>query len=208
MTITVRADEAVIVRQLVERYLAGESLRSLTVWLEGEGITTVSGGVWRSSTLRSLLASGRIAGLREHRGQVVGSAVWAPIISTEQRDRVLARMAAAATTGRRTPRGYLLSGLGRCGKCEGKLFSSRRQNSRRYVCQSGPDHGGCGRLTVVAEPLEQFVTEQVLYRLDTPLWRTLWRGGQPRMTKPRPCRSSWPRIGSSWTSSRRWPGSG
>jgi site-specific DNA recombinase len=33
---------------------------------------------------------------------------------------------------------------------------------------SGPDHGGCGRLTVVADPLEQLVAASVLFRLDTP----------------------------------------
>lgn len=34
---------------------------------------------------------------------------------------------------------------------------------------SGPDHsGGCGRLTVVAEPVERLIADAVLYRLDTP----------------------------------------
>jgi site-specific DNA recombinase len=40
--------------------------------------------------------------------------------------------------------------------------------TRRYVCLSGPDHGGCGRLTVVAGPLEELIAAAVLYRLDTP----------------------------------------
>ncbi|HZE16015.1 MAG TPA: recombinase family protein, partial [Mycobacterium sp.] len=39
---------------------------------------------------------------------------------------------------------------------------------RRYVCLKGPDHGGCGRLTVVAEPVEQLLTDAVLARLDSP----------------------------------------
>jgi site-specific DNA recombinase len=32
----------------------------------------------------------------------------------------------------------------------------------------GPDHQGCGRLTVAADPLEDLVQASVLYRLDTP----------------------------------------
>lgn len=32
---------------------------------------------------------------------------------------------------------------------------------------SGPDHGGCGRLTVVAAPVEQLLAKAVLDRLDT-----------------------------------------
>ena len=36
------------------------------------------------------------------------------------------------------------------------------------MCSSGPDHGGCGRLTIVADPLEDFITRAVLVRLDSP----------------------------------------
>jgi site-specific DNA recombinase len=35
--VTVRADEAEVLRTVVARYLAGESLRSVTSWLEAEG---------------------------------------------------------------------------------------------------------------------------------------------------------------------------
>jgi site-specific DNA recombinase len=64
--VTVRPDEAEILRQMVARYLAGESLRSLCAWLNDNHISTTSGGAWRSPSLRVVLRSGRIAGLREH----------------------------------------------------------------------------------------------------------------------------------------------
>lgn len=166
--ITVREDEAQVVRDLAERFLAGDSLRSLAMWLDAQGVRTVAGGAWRSPTVRAMLASGRIAGLREHRGQVVGAAVWPALISEQQRGRILARLAEQASSGRRTPRRYLLSGLLRCGKCGHMLFSAARESTRRYVCLRGPDHGGCGRLSVVAAPVEQLLADAVLYRLDTP----------------------------------------
>lgn len=166
--VTVRPDEAALIRQAVTRYLAGESLRSLCLWLDDEGVKTTSGGHWQTHSLRAVLRSGRIAGLREHRGEVVGPAVWDAIITPAERDRVLARMTELAVTGRRSPRRYLLSGLLRCGKCGGKLFSSPRGDRRRYACVSGPDHGGCGRLVVVAEPVELLIAEAVLQRLDSP----------------------------------------
>lgn len=166
--VTVVESEAQVIREVVARYLAGESLRSLCTWLDASGVRTVSGGPWRSPTLRGLLTSGRIAGLREHRGEVVGPAVWPPIIDQATRDRVLARMTEQVSTGRRTPRRYLLSGLLRCGRCGGKLFASVRGTTRRYVCMAGPDHGGCGRLTVVAEPVEDLIARAVLHRLDGP----------------------------------------
>jgi site-specific DNA recombinase len=66
-----------------------------------------------------------------------------------------------------------LSGMLRCGRCGNRLYSQARhinpQNRvRRYVCLKGPDHGGCGRLTVVAAPVEELLVESVLTRLDSP----------------------------------------
>ncbi|GAB3666065.1 hypothetical protein GCM10027596_33010 [Nocardioides korecus] len=81
---------------------------------------------------------------------------------------MLARYAEKKNSGRRTPQRYLLSAMLRCGKCGNTLFSSSRVTTRRYVCLSGPDHRGCGRLTVTADPLERLVADAVLFRLDTP----------------------------------------
>jgi len=167
--ITHKPAEVAIIRQLVDRFVAGESAHSLTSWLQDHGIPTVRGGPWRTTTLNALLAAPRLAGLREHRdGTIVGKAVWQPIISPKERDQILALMDAKKRSGRRIPRRYLLSGLLRCGKCDNPLYSQIRETTRRYVCQSGPDHGGCGRLTVVAAPLEELVADAVLLRLDTP----------------------------------------
>lgn len=166
--VTVRPEEAAVIRTLASRLLAGESLRSLAIWLDEQAIRTVAGGPWRTPTLRAMLASGRISGLREHRGQVIGAAAWPSIISEQTRGRILARFADQVVRGRRAPRSYLLTGLLRCGRCANTLFSARRATTRRYVCSSGPDHGGCGRLSVVAGPLEELIAEAVLYRLDTP----------------------------------------
>jgi site-specific DNA recombinase len=157
--VTVREDEAAVIRTLGERYLAGESLRSLATWLDQQGVRTVDGGPWRTTTLRAMLSSGRIAGLRDHHGQVIAQAVWAPIISEQVRGRILARMTDLAVSGRRTPRRYLLSGLARCGKCGNTLYSSARRAHRRYVCLGGPDHAtqrrprrgdGCGERHAVS----------------------------------------------------------
>jgi hypothetical protein len=130
-----RSDEQELSRISVPsgRYLPGESLRSLCTWLTDQGIATVTGSPWRSPTLRGLLRSGRIAGLREHLGEVVGPGRWAAIIAPADRNRVLARMAERALSGRRTPRRHVVSGLLRCGRCGGNLFASPRENSCRYV---------------------------------------------------------------------------
>lgn len=167
--ITHRADEADVIRTVVARFIAGESLRSLTIWMDEQGIKSVFDKPWRTSTLRDMMTSPRTAGLRVHRGEVIGSAVWKPIITVEDQHRVMAVIATRANTNRRTPRTSLLTGLLKCGRCGHTLYASRRnETSRRYVCKGEPDHQGCGRLTVVAEPLEDLVQAAVLYRLDTP----------------------------------------
>ncbi len=166
--VSLRPDEAAAVRTMVARFLAGESLRSIAVWLDAEGIKTVRGRPWLTTSVRTTLRNPRIAGLRAHRGDVVGTAAWEPIIAVAEWDKVMALMDRRATTRERSPRSYLLTGLLHCGKCGNRLFSSRRETSRRYVCLGGPDHQGCGRLTVVAAPLEELIADAVLYRLDTP----------------------------------------
>lgn len=166
--VTVVESEAEVIRLLAERYLAGESLASLTHWLQDNNIPTVTGAEWHTSTIRNTLTNPRIAGLRSHNGEVVANAVWPAIITPAQHQQLLSTFARKTSSGRRVPRRYVLSGMLRCGTCGGKLFSSVRGETRRYVCQSGPDHRGCGRLTIVAAPVEEWITEAVLLRLDSP----------------------------------------
>lgn len=166
--ITHKSDDVAIIRHLVERYLAGESCLSLARWLDAEGVRTVAGVRWKSNVVRQVITNPRTAGLRTLRGEIVGPAVWEPIISPTVRDQVIALHESNKATGRRSPHRYLLSGLLRCSLCGGILYSQSRQSIRRYVCQSGPDHGGCGKITIVAPPVEQLLSDAVIYRLDTP----------------------------------------
>ena len=164
---TVRESEAVVIREVAGRYLAGESLASLTFWLQENEVPTVLGAKWGTSAIRQVLTNPRIAGLRAHNGVIVGPAQWPGIISPAEHQQLVAMFSRKTSTGRRVPRRYLLSGLLRCGKCGGKMFSSVRVNTRRYVCMSGPDHGGCGSMTIVSVPVEEWVTHAVLYRLNS-----------------------------------------
>lgn len=159
--------EAAVIRDLAARLLAGEPLTSLTQWLQDNGVRTVMGKEWRTPTVRNLLKSPRIAGLREHQGQVIGKAVWEPIIPEEDHARIVALLSDPARRTNRTARRYLLSGLCRCGKCGAKMVTGQGRGRRRYMCRSGADFGGCGGIMISAS-VEDLVAEAVLYRLDTP----------------------------------------
>jgi site-specific DNA recombinase len=167
---TIRPSEAAIIRECAERFLANEPLRSICRDLNARRIETVSGdAAWSSQTLRRILESARISGQREHHGEIVNKAEWEAIITPAQTQRIRAKLADPTRRKARTSRRYLLTRVLRCSHCNVRLYSRPREDrSRRYVCASGPGFGGCGKTTIVAEPLELFVVEAVLSRLDSP----------------------------------------
>jgi site-specific DNA recombinase len=166
---TIRPGEAAVIREAATRLLAGESVRSICANLNERGERTVTGVEWKQQTLRRMLASGRISGQREHRGAIVGPAEWPAIITPAETERIRTLFSDPARRTNRTARRYLLARLLRCGLCGSTLVSRpRADGTRRYVCASGPGFGGCGRITILAEHVEQVVTEAVLFRLDSP----------------------------------------
>jgi hypothetical protein len=56
-----------------------------------------------------------------------------------------------------------------CGLCGTNLVARPRGDKRRcMVCATGPGFHGCGKIRVLAEPVEELVTEMLLTRLDSP----------------------------------------
>jgi DNA invertase Pin-like site-specific DNA recombinase len=183
--VTVREDEAALVREAIERVLAGESLRGIAIDWNDQGLRSPSGAEWGVTTLRSMLTGPRLAGLRVHRGEVVGEAAWEPILSRDDHERVGAVLGNPRLHRRGRPPVALLSGILRCGKCGARMHSKveYRSGRRRYVCPTGPDgSGGCGRVIISATQTEEIVAETVITALETPaIDRTLARG--PRTKK-------------------------
>lgn len=160
--------EAAVVRDLAARALAGETLASLSASLQRDGVLTVGGKEWRTTTVRQLLTNPRTWGMRVHKGQVIGAGTWEPVITPEQGERLRRLLLDPARRTNRSARRYLLSGMLRCGKCGKPMYSAPRGAVRRYGCVSGPDPRGCGGVFITAEMLETFIRQAVLYRLDSP----------------------------------------
>jgi DNA invertase Pin-like site-specific DNA recombinase len=171
--VTVREAEAELIREAVDRVLAGDSIRAITIDWNSRGIPAVRGGKWGQTALRRMLLGYRIAGLRSHGrgGPVVAAATWPAIVDpvTHERMRdVLLNPSRQATTGFGA-RKYLLTGFVVCGRCGTRLIAQPRTDRRRsYTCSSGPGRDGCGGVRVVAEGLEDLVVEAVMHRLDGP----------------------------------------
>jgi len=167
--ITHRASEAAIVREVARRFLAGDSIKSIAADLNERGITGANGGRWSPSTVRHLLNSPRIGGMREHKGEIVADAVWEPIIPKPDSLRIRAILADPDRDTHRHGRRYLLRRLLRCGLC-GEYLHSRPRNDgkRRYVCARGPGFAGCGHCYINADEVEAWTIEACFQRLDTP----------------------------------------
>ena len=167
---TVEPAEAEAIREAAARIRAGDSLRSVATDMNRRGVPTVSGGPWTVHVLRRMLMSARLSGQRSYRGEIVAKGDWPGILTPDDTAALRGILGDPARGAKRTVRRYLLAGgLLRCGLCEAVLVARPRSDgTRRYVCAKGPGQPGCGRIAVMAEPLEALISEAVLYRLDTP----------------------------------------
>lgn len=159
--------EAAIVQECAELFLAGQSLRSMTAKLNARAVPAAGGGSWSEASLRRILKSGRISGERDHHGEVKGPAEWPAIITPEQGRQIRAMLSDPSRRTSKAPRSYLLTGILTCALCEQKLVARPRAGGqRRYACSK--QAGGCGGIAIKADEVEQFVTEALLHRVDSP----------------------------------------
>lgn len=162
-TLEVVADEAEVIREIAQLFLDGMSLPQIAMLLNERGVKPTRASKWQAGILRSLFISPSLAGLRVHRGKVVGVGNWEPII-----DRATFEMLRAKIGNPRQPQGgrpptHLLSGFLVCHKCGERMYWANRQ---RYGCPRPPQ--GCNGTVIAATPTEEIVTAEVRAVLDVP----------------------------------------
>jgi len=175
--------EARVIQDVADRLLAGESLRSVARQISEQGDLSPRGLPWSSTTLRQVMLRDRNAGLRRHRGAVVGKAAWEPILTE---DVHLAVVALLTDPERRQSKGsirqhLLTAGLAVCGRCGEANFrvvgawvsSYGKHQSPRYQCAS------CYRVTRKQSVVDEYVEAVVLARLARPDAVAALASGQP-----------------------------
>lgn len=166
---TLREDEAAVVRYAAERIIAGASIKSIIRDLAEMGAVNTLGGAWRDVTIRSMLLRERNAAHRIHQGVVIGAGAWQPILTEEQMDSVRRIL---TNPDRRTAPGALgrtrlLSRIATCGVCGGPMQAAQGKpykGVRKMIYRC--DVGGC--VTRDMEKLDAYVTRTVLRRLAEP----------------------------------------
>lgn len=169
-------EEAEAIRNVVNRILQGESVRSIVMGLNEAGHRTSWGKDWHSTSLRRLILNPRISGRRVYRGKTTKGnwpAIITPQLQAQAAKALEERTRAHGRQQIRSPRRYFLTGgLLTCGLCGHALTSQPSgANKRAYVCRKGAGLPGCGRIRIIADPIEREVAERVLTRLASPAVR-------------------------------------
>lgn len=173
-------DTAPILRELVARILAGESMYAIAADLNARGVPSpqtvreirVHGErarrtLWRGDEIRDQVLSPTAAGLRIHEGKVVGDATWPALISAPDRAALLRLLRSPGRQQWFGPVKHLLTGIAECGVCGTPLRATKNRGYPSYACP-GPDKRGASCVTRVRAPLDAYVTRRVLARLADP----------------------------------------
>ncbi|GAA5136834.1 recombinase family protein [Alloalcanivorax gelatiniphagus] len=164
------------VREMTARAMAGDSLYSISRWLEAEGVVPraragkADPARWHDASVEAVLRAPSVAGLTAFRGDLLRDRDGLPVVdesvailSTAERRQMLATLDAAKLPGTRPQArksSALLGGIVRCGSCDGLMYRATAGGKyRQYRCQQK----GCRQPVGIArDALEEYVVEEVL----------------------------------------------
>lgn len=156
---TVRQDEARIVRWMARRVLAGWSQTRICDELNRRGVKPATADQWSTRSVSSILKGPRITGLRRFRGEVIGEAAWPAILDRDTWEKVCAKLSERGAGGTNTLVRWL-TGVLYCGLCGTPLEGGANRPGPRYWC--APRRGGCGKIAITALRTEAEVERQLL----------------------------------------------
>jgi site-specific DNA recombinase len=167
--VTPRPAEAAVVLEVAERVGRKEPIYAIAADLNERGLRSATGKQWSTNQLRNMVTSPRVAGLRQHRGEIVGDAAWPALVPRALWERVRAIVNDPSRERPGRPATALLTGILVCGLCGSTLMSAPNNGKPGYACLRRPNWPGCGRLAIARDPLDKLIEEAVLRRLDGPL---------------------------------------
>jgi DNA invertase Pin-like site-specific DNA recombinase len=176
--------EAQLIREAAEAVLAGASVVSVARDWNHRGVKPPQGGKgWTATSVKVVLTSPRNAGLvgfrrigadgkRAFAPEAVGEAAWPAIVDRVTFERLRAVIDGRAATPQtvRPHHAHLLTGLVRC-DCGAVMARDTQNGQRVWRCRNNhhnPGRPACGKVSILAEPVEEMVTGAVFVAVDTP----------------------------------------
>lgn len=173
--LTVREDEAEVLRRIAGDVLEGQSLVAIAKQLTAEHVPTALGKTyedgrprpWSPRSVHAAISKPRVAGLREYRGEIVGEAEWPAILDRETWEQVRLALSRRGEGHSNVLRRWL-TGVLLCGKCGARLAGAQQYRGRghRYWCN--PQKRGCGGIGVDGDGSELLVEGWILAYLGKP----------------------------------------
>lgn len=180
-------DEASVVREAIDRFISGDSWRSISADLNKRNIPTAKGNRWSPINVRNVAVRPRNISIRTHNGNEY-PAQWPALISMETWEdlQIAIKKGIALYGSRGYSRVHLLTGFVFCGNCGNRMNIINAQNrDGSYVpafsCRKHDDargEVGCGKVKRRKAPVEELVIESLMYRLDTPVLTELVEGSK------------------------------
>lgn len=128
-------------------------------------------------TVRRVLTNPALAGVKVYRGEVVlddtgkpVTAAWEPVCTQAHLSEVMETLEARKPQRERAGTNalrYLLSGIARCGVCNGPMRGQMRRRAsgsqyQVYLCDRSGYAKGCGKVARQGAPVDQLITELIL----------------------------------------------
>jgi site-specific DNA recombinase len=141
-----------VLREVAQRLMRGQSMRSVLLWMGEEGLKTRRGNPWTRSSLTTTLESETT---REHIFTLAESRALA--------ERLHPKPGMRPKGGK--PVRWLLSGVAKCAGCGRPMTTSRdsKRDVTRYACPTTTSIAPCpARATIRADRADAYVEEQYL----------------------------------------------
>lgn len=157
-------ETAAVVRDMIDKLLAGHSIHDVVRNLNSAGIPSPRGGEWKRGQVRHIVLRPRNVGeYVNSKGEHIGDGAWDAIVDRGKWDRVVAllrdpkrRKSTSSTTT------HLLSGIATCGVCGSVVRAAMNGTTPSYKCAAS------GHVSRARDPVDRMALMAMHTVLKTP----------------------------------------
>ena len=163
-TLVPHPSESKLLLKAMDDVLAGASLNDVArLWTTSK----VRNRSWGSNDVNRALTMPRHAGLVVHRGEIVGTGRWKPLLPRARWEQVCAAVSGRSRFSGLPRRRSMLTGIFVCGSCGAQMVRSSGVNGvKLWRCHEGPRRSGCGKVSIRADLVEPIIVAATIQYVD------------------------------------------